>query len=192
MLHTMDALHNKSILHILPCMSGPFHTIYTLYVTTFYTIHLSDTFKFVYQNVSDSIPAWFISLGQSALHNKLLFYVQVHYVSTLQTIQLHDAFHFVYMDAPYNIPARYSPLCTLRFSIQYTYITHTSLFFIISTCQDSQYQNLVQMCAKFSFVKFLNLLFLVYWGVVLGGGKCSTQPTLPLQKKYPGSTTESQ
>lgn len=115
----------------------------TWYVTSFYIIHLRNTFKFVCQHVSDSISTWFTSLGQGALHNKLLFSISVHYVSTLQTIQLHDAFYFVCMDAPYNIFARYNLLCTSRFSIQYTYIIHPPLFLIISICQDCQYHNLM-------------------------------------------------
>lgn len=143
-----DALHNKSVLYILLCMSGYFHKIHTLCVTMFHTAHQHDTFYLVCQHVSDSILAWFTSLGQGVWHNKLLFYILVHYVSTLQTIQMHDAFYFACTDAPCNIFARYSLLCTSRFSIQYTYIIHPSLCFIISICQDCQYHNLMQMCAN--------------------------------------------
>jgi len=139
----------KYTLCMSQCSTQHTNTIHsTWYVTTFYTICLHNTFKFVWEHVSDSIPAWFTSPGQGVWHNKLLFYILVHYVSTLQTIQMHDAFYFVCMDAPYNIFARYSLLCTSRFSIQYTYIIHPSLFFIISICQDCQYHNLMQMCAN--------------------------------------------
>jgi hypothetical protein len=102
----------------------------------------------VFHNFLYNTSAWYISLGQGALHSKLLFYIVVHYVSMPQTIRLHDAFYFVNMDATYNTFARYSLLCTSRFSMQYTYIIHPSLFLITSICQECQDHNRMEMRAN--------------------------------------------